>query len=407
MIDAGTRSTDLPPIGGIVFLVMTVWLAGCLARLPNDYPHWPPTEAPVTNDDGYLEYSERAFATADQQRVYQAERPLLLVPGVNNLPPAERLAFCQSLRRAGGKDLVCYYNWYAGHFGRDILLAWTTEAAARRLTELIIARHERHPDRPFAIFAHSGGTVVVLKAARLLAEAGEAAAFGNIVFTGTPIAEAAAMRSLTERCESLINVHSRFDLISRRLSDATDGFEALPDHGPHRNLAHDRGLSGQIIRHETFLQRDPELIQHWAAMLRHGRPPLPQEQGAGLATADHNLLHRQADWLAMHPPSDPYRLRQAILRLAEDPDPVRRCYAVTFAACTADHALLPIVRGLLQDPDSPPYLRRQIYRYFVALADGSHIDLLRYCRSHDQANLAATRDALRDLKRANVRAIRE
>lgn len=390
-------------------LLAVLLLGGCLAPLRETYPDWRrerPTEPTPVDPVLVHDFGEEPFHEAQLADWAAQDRLLLMVPGVDVETVATRQNFLDEVRTLGGYARAGYYDWHSGHLGRSILLAQTTESAGRRLLELCRSLGERNPRLRIDLIAHSGGSVVVLKAALGLAETESPLRLGHVLLLGTPIQPDQDVRALVGRCQAVINVHSDYDQVTRQLSDADHGLQGLPETATHRNVRFDRSLGGLRVRHQEPLVAGPELRLFWTLILRDGRLPSPLPN---LPDTEPSLeeLHRHALWLAAEGEADPVATLALIARLCSDSQRERQCYGVILATVRSDPQAWPAIKPLLQDPSTPPWLRRQVHRYLVALQDGRYIDLLRWCRKRDPVNAETTRDALHDLDRADIAPVRD
>ncbi len=357
----------------------------------------PPARPLVADGQRVVLLTRRGLLPEAAPRVAMADAVLILVPGVEDLPVGHRTVLLEQIRQRADCELALYYDWGQG-LGRRIAFDAATDGAAHGLADWLAG-----PGRPprVHVLAHSAGTVVVNKAARLLAawEAPATVRFDRVLFCGTPLRANEPLAALRARSASVLNCFSRLDKVSRNLNAAGGRLSALGEAG---NAWLSRSLGGRLMRHDGFLANDPETWLRYGWYFRHGvLPP---------ARVNRPLRDRPSDWWSLAaavvagvPGSRVHAALAAerILRRGEA-GAEALYYAALLAGLARQDDLAEQLIALLARPGNPAYLRREIYRAITNLRDGRHIGFLRWARKRDPVARVVTRDCLRELKRLRV-----
>jgi hypothetical protein len=277
-----------------------------------------------------------------------------------------------------------------------------TEPAAARLVELCGSLGPA--DVSVDILAHSAGTVVVNKAAQRIVASGSPARFRHVLLLGTALAAGEPLTELQQVATRVLNVHSAYDKVNRNINDRLGRLPALTGEA-HRNLRMDHSLGGRLMRHYVFLAPNPENAVRYATYLRTGDGlspgPWPMADDVGPVGLHRLVLRLKAQ------PGDPHReIRERLPEWLAHPDTEVRYYAVVLAGLLKVQDLAPALKDLLAAPESPAYLRKDIYQALGNLEDGRHVDFLRQARDRDPACDEEIRDVIRELKRKRIEPVR-
>ncbi|MFW5860144.1 MAG: hypothetical protein ACOCYP_08975 [Planctomycetota bacterium] len=373
---------------------MPLLLGACLRHDPGFA--LPPVRPLAVDGQRVVLLTRRGLLPEAAPRVAMAEAVLVLVPGVEDLPVGHRTVLLEQIRQRADCELALYFDWGRG-LGRRIVFDAATDGAAGALANWLAG-----PGRPprVHVLAHSAGTVVVNKAARLLAarDAPPTVAFDRVLFVGTPLRADEPLAALRARSASVLNLYSQLDKVSRNLSAADGHLHALGDAG---NVRLSRSLGGRLTRHDGFLANDPEMWLRYGWYFRHGTlPPARVEQP---------LCDRPRAWwclaaavVAGVPGARVHAALAAERILRRDAASAEALYyAVLLAGLAQQDDLSAAMIDLLATP-RPAYLRHEIYRAITNMRDGRHIGFLRWARKRDPAARVVTRDCLRELKRLRV-----
>lgn len=383
-----------------IFLWMACMFSAALANTGSSHDR--PTTGPP---EGILDVTARPL-TRDQARALRdADSLLIMIPGVNSGDPDERYSFLNHVRRQGRQEVAIFYDWEEGNWARKMASPSAIQPAVARLITLCESFMQGAGDRKtIDLLAHSAGTVVVNQAAIAIVQNGSSLRFRHVLLLGTALDAEEPLSGLKSVSHGVLNVHSAYDAVNRNINDKMGQLNALEGRA-HRNLSMDRSLGGRIMRHHAFLSSNPENWFQYGTYLSGGEWPQPDPAIPG-EDRPPGEFHRLTLWVRDHPDEAHSEVRARLPQWLGHSSPPIRYYAVILAGLLNERPLGPVMQALLEDEQTPPYLRKEIYQALGNFKDGTYIDFLQSSRQFDRACDEEIRDILRALKRQRVEAIR-
>jgi hypothetical protein len=328
-----------------------------------------------------------------------------MIPGISSGDLEESKRFLDRIRNHAGYKLAIFYDWEHLNPSRKVVSPTATLSAAKRLIKLCeVFQKEAGKVKQIDILAHSAGTVVVNKTAVTIASKRSSVRLRNVLLLGTALGADEHLDDLLSVSESVLNVHSAYDKINRNINDQIGELSELKGE-THRNLRMDHTLGGRIMRHYVFLSYNPENWVQYGYYLRSGQWPEPRLLKNW---NDYQLddLHRLTLWVKEYPDESPEGMKQLLPDLLSNNDKDVKYYGVILAGLLKMRTLAPAMKAILEDEQSPVYLRKDVYQALGNLEDGHHVYYLKRARKLDPPCGEEIRDVLRALKRKRVEPIR-
>ncbi|MFW5829438.1 MAG: HEAT repeat domain-containing protein [Planctomycetota bacterium] len=392
----------MPFLHPLLLILGLLACAGCLTEPDRSYPDRRIVAEPTAPPPGPAVLLADPVPAAEPPN--GLDRCLIFIPGVETGSIEDALRWLDHVRRAGGYGCAILLDWQAGNAWRRLLTPGVTAVGAEEFLDCLTWVRARQADAVIDVLAHSGGTVVLTKAAAAAASPG--LDLRHVLLLGTPHSAEDVVDPLLRQTAVVRNVWSRHDAINRRLAAGDGRLPDLRDSPVHGNTEISSTIAGRPVRHETVLEDGPDMARHWGLFLSSGHLPQPEPWVVGPVRIDGEddlaRLHRAVLALREQPDTEQPALHAALPTLLFHPDLEARAYAVMAVGLLKDIRFLPGLRRLLQDPETPAWLRRTVYRAFGNLRLPELVEDLRWAREHDPANAVVTRDLLRELKRERI-----
>ncbi len=392
-----------------LFAVVALIALGISACLPiNPIPFGEVASLSPTHAERVYVLTGRPSSAPSFDVLARTKHCLVMIPGISSGELEEQSRFLGQLRLRNGADLAIFQDWGRLDPTRKIASATATAQAAENLAFLCKRIWGGNPQGvTIDILAHSAGTIIANKAAILLRQERFPGHFRHVLFLGTPHDTNVDLGALKELSRAVLNVCSGFDKINRDVSGELGWLQAL-DQPPYWNLRLDTSLGGRRIRHYAFLENTPENWLQYGFFLRSGDWPSPQAL-AGKTTQNPEALYRVAAWAKSTALSEAQQAE--VLAFAREcvshGDIEVRYYGVALMGMVGDSSCRTQLKAILEQSDTPGYLRREIYQALGTIADPEDIRYLQRARKSDSTSGDVLRDVLRDYKINRIRPTRK